>query len=194
MLRDIRGQGGGPGVRVARLSVATEATEQVGPRGVKVRPAAMLGDVQDDQGLAPLPVGRGALEAEAMTSGSGDHAVLVRQADTPRVLLLAEPGDGPGGGLERVVIMPFDEDVETRVDGDALATWIAAPYATPGPEGEARVPGVGQHVRVRADHPGRGVDRDRERGGLQLAAGPGRGVMGRLPGRLVARDRPGVTG
>ena len=140
MLRGIRRQGGGPGVRVARLSVATEAAEQVGPRGVKARPAAMLGDVQDDQGLAPLPVGRGALEAEAMTSGSGDHAVLVRQADTPRVLLLAEPGDGPGGGLERVVIMPFDEDVETRVDGDALATWIAAPYATPGPEGDARVP------------------------------------------------------
>ena len=100
----------------------------------------MLGDVQDDQGLAPLPVGRGALEAEPMTSGSGDHAVFVRQADTPRVLLLAEPGDGPGGGLERVVVMPFDEDVETRVDGDALATWIAAPYATPEAEREARVP------------------------------------------------------
>ena len=75
-----------------------------------------------------------------MTSGSGDHAVLVRQADTPRVLLLAEPGDGPGGGLERVVIMPFDEDVETRVDGDALATWIAAPYATP--EARGRGPGA----------------------------------------------------
>ena len=100
----------------------------------------MLDDVQDDQGLAPLPVGRGALEAEPMTSGSGDHAVLVRQAHTPRVLLLAEPGDGPGGGLERVVIMPFDEDVETRVDGDALATWIAGPYAAPVAEGEARVP------------------------------------------------------
>lgn len=100
----------------------------------------MLGDVQDDQGLAPLPVGRGALEAEAMTSGSGDHAVLVRQADKPRVLLLAEPGDGPGGGLERVVIMPFDEDVETRVDGDALATWIASPYASSEAGGDARVP------------------------------------------------------
>jgi len=100
----------------------------------------MLGGVQDDQGQSPLPVGRGALEAQPMTSGSGDHAVLVRQAETPRVLLLAEPGAGPQGGRERVVVMPFDEDVETRVDGDALATWIAAPYDVPGSASDARVP------------------------------------------------------
>jgi len=36
--------------------------------------------------------------------------------------------------------MPFDEDVETRVDGDALATWIAAPYDVPVAAGEGRIP------------------------------------------------------
>jgi len=87
-----------------------------------------------------LPVGRGAIEAEPMTSASGDHAILLRQADTPRVLLLAEPGSVERTGLERVVVMPFDEDFETRVDGDALATWIAAPYDVPVPAGEGHIP------------------------------------------------------
>lgn len=68
-----------------------------------------------------------------MTSAAGDHAILVRQADTPRVLLLGEPGSVASTGRERVVVMPFDDDVETRVDGDALATWIAgATDARPG--------------------------------------------------------------
>jgi len=87
-----------------------------------------------------LPVGRGAIEAEPLTSASGDHAILLRQADTPRVLLLAEPGSVERTGLERVVVMPFDEDVETRIDGDALATWIAAPYDVPVPAGQGRIP------------------------------------------------------
>ena len=87
-----------------------------------------------------VPVGRGVIEAQALTSASGDHAILVSQADTPRVLLLAEPGSVESTGRERVVVMPFDEDVETRVDGDALATWIAAPYDVPVPAGEGRIP------------------------------------------------------
>jgi hypothetical protein len=87
-----------------------------------------------------VPVGRGAIEAEPLTNASGDHAILIRQADTPRVLLLAEPGSVETTGLERVVVMPFDEDVETRVDGDALATWIAAPYDVPVPAGQGRIP------------------------------------------------------
>lgn len=91
-------------------------------------------------GAPPLPVGRGTVEAEPMTSASGDHAILVRQAGTPRVLLLAEPGSADSGGRERVVVMPFDEDVETRVDGDALATWIASPYDPPAAAGEGRIP------------------------------------------------------
>jgi hypothetical protein len=81
------------------------------------------------------PVGRGAIEAEALTNAAGDHALLLRQAGTPRVLLLAEPGDVAASGRERVVVMPFDADVETRVDGDALATWIAAPYDAPAEPG-----------------------------------------------------------
>jgi hypothetical protein len=87
-----------------------------------------------------VPVGRGVIEAQALTSVSGDHAILLSQADMPRVLLLAEPGSVESTGRERVVVMPFDEDVETRVDGDALATWIAAPYDVPVPAGEGRIP------------------------------------------------------
>ncbi|MGH2483806.1 MAG: hypothetical protein ACRDE9_05070 [Candidatus Limnocylindria bacterium] len=87
-----------------------------------------------------FPVGRGVIEAQALTNTSGDHAILVSQTDMPRVLILAEPGSVESTGRERVVVMPFDEDVETRVDGDALATWIAAPYDVPVPAGEGRIP------------------------------------------------------
>ena len=88
----------------------------------------------------PFPVGRGTLEGQPLTNPSGDHALLLRQAETPRVLVLAEPGLVAETGRERVVIMPFDEDVETRVDGDALATWIATPDAAPADGTSARVP------------------------------------------------------
>lgn len=84
-----------------------------------------------------VPLGRGAIEVEAMTNAAGDHALLVRQAETPRALLLAEPGAVAETGRERVVVMPFDDDVETRVDGDALATWIAKPYDEPAAGGSA---------------------------------------------------------
>jgi len=100
-----------------------------------------VGGVKVGSGRAEtFPVGRGAIEAEPMTSVSGDHAILLRQADMPRVLLLAEPGSVESTGRERVVVMPFDEDVEIRVDGDALATWIAAPYDVPVPAGQGRIP------------------------------------------------------
>jgi hypothetical protein len=85
-------------------------------------------------------VGRGTVEAEPLTNASGDHALLLRQAGEPRVLLLAEPGDVAESGRERVVVMPFDGDVETRVDGDALATWIAAPFDAPSDAASPRVP------------------------------------------------------
>jgi hypothetical protein len=87
-----------------------------------------------------IPVGRGTVEAEPLTNAAGDHALLLRQAGQPRVLVLAEPGSVAETGRERVVIMPFDEDVDTRVDGDALATWIATPYDTPSELTDARVP------------------------------------------------------
>lgn len=74
---------------------------------------------------AAIPVGRsGRLEAMAL-SAAGDHAVLVREAGADgrgRVLLTT---DKLSTG-ERLVVMPLDEDVEVRVDGDALAVWLGA--------------------------------------------------------------------
>ena len=87
-----------------------------------------------------MPVGRGTIEAEPMTSAAGDHAVLLRQGDAPRVLLLAEPGNVADTGRERIVVVPLDDDVETRIDGDALATWIAASFNGPTDAAEVPVP------------------------------------------------------
>ena len=94
---------------------------------------------------ASLPVGRsGRLEALALTA-AGDHAVLVREttpAERHRALLTT---DKLAAG-ERLVIMPLDDDVDVRVDGDALAVWLGAgsladlpPEQRPIPE-SARVP------------------------------------------------------
>jgi hypothetical protein len=88
----------------------------------------------------PLPLGRGTLEAEPLTNATDDHALLLRQQDTPRLLVLAEPGAVAETGRERIVVVPFDEDVETRVDGDALATWIASPPELATEVTDARVP------------------------------------------------------
>jgi hypothetical protein len=78
-----------------------------------------------DAPLASLPVGRSErLEALALTA-AGDHAVLVRETtpgERARALLTT---DKLAAG-ERLVIMPLDEDVEVRVDGDALAVWLGA--------------------------------------------------------------------
>jgi hypothetical protein len=78
-----------------------------------------------DAPAASLPVGRsGRLEALALTA-AGDHAVLVREttpAERHRVLLTT---DKLAAG-ERLVIMPLDDDVDVRVDGDALAVWLGA--------------------------------------------------------------------
>jgi hypothetical protein len=71
-----------------------------------------------------LPVGRaGRLEA-APLSAAGDHAVLVREADGGRGRALLTTDKLPTG--ERLVVMPLDDDVEVRVDGDALAVWLGA--------------------------------------------------------------------
>jgi hypothetical protein len=74
---------------------------------------------------SPLPLGRRPLLAEGLTNEAGDHAILLREGEASRVLLLTEPTD-QADERERVIVVPFDEDVETRVDGDALAKWIAA--------------------------------------------------------------------
>jgi len=72
-----------------------------------------------------LPVGRsGRLEAMALRA-AGDHAVLVRETGTPkrgRALLTTDKL--PAG--ERLVVMPLDDEVEVRVDGDALAVWLGS--------------------------------------------------------------------
>jgi len=75
-----------------------------------------------------MAVGRsGRLEAAALEAG-GDHAVLVRETGghaRNRALLTT---DKLATG-ERLVVMPLDEEVEVRVDGDALAVWLGSGLA-----------------------------------------------------------------
>jgi hypothetical protein len=72
---------------------------------------------------APIPLGpTGRLQAQPLTNATGNHAVLVREGDQPRALLTAESG---AGERQRVVIVPLDNDVELRVDGDAMAVWLS---------------------------------------------------------------------
>ncbi len=76
-----------------------------------------------DGELPALPIGRsGRLEAVGLTNATGSHALLVREDEQPRALCTAEPS---GGSRERLVVVPLDDDVELRVDGDALAVWLA---------------------------------------------------------------------
>jgi len=78
-----------------------------------------------DASPASLPVGRsGRIEALALAA-AGDHAVLVRETGVDhraRALLTTDKlADG-----ERLVVMPLDDEVEVRVDGDALAVWLGS--------------------------------------------------------------------
>jgi hypothetical protein len=85
----------------------------------------------DESGVA-LPLGAsGRLEAVAMTNAAGDHALLVRQGDASRALLTGERGED----RERVVVIPLDEEVEMRMDGDALAVWLTRGSMAPVPSG-----------------------------------------------------------
>ena len=72
-----------------------------------------------------LPVGRsGRLEAMALTA-AGDHAVLVRETGgSARSRALLTTDKLPAG--ERLVVMPLDDEVDVRVDGDALAVWLGS--------------------------------------------------------------------
>jgi len=72
-----------------------------------------------------LPVGRsGRLEAMALRA-AGDHAVLVRETGTTqRARALLTTDKLPSG--ERLVVMPLDDEVDVRVDGDALAVWLGS--------------------------------------------------------------------
>ena len=82
-------------------------------------------DPSADATPASLPLGRsGRLEAAALEAG-GDHAVLVREVggDARNRALLTTDKLATG---ERLVVMPLDEEVEVRVDGDALAVWLGS--------------------------------------------------------------------
>lgn len=78
-----------------------------------------------DPATPVLPIGRSErLEAVALQA-AGDHAVLVRETRAPqrgRALLTTDKL--PAG--ERLVVMPLDDEVEVRVDGDALAVWLGS--------------------------------------------------------------------
>jgi hypothetical protein len=71
------------------------------------------------------PIGRsGRLEAAALEAG-GDHAVLVRETGPDRRNRALLTTDKLPSG-ERLVVMPLDDDVEVRVDGDALTLWLGS--------------------------------------------------------------------
>ncbi|MDQ2853250.1 MAG: hypothetical protein M3R32_00090 [Chloroflexota bacterium] len=85
---------------------------------------------------APIPLGStGRLEAHPLTNAVGNHAVLVREGEQPRALLTAEAGSGE---RQRVVVVPLDNEVELRVDGDAMAIWLSQGSIGPAP---SSVPG-----------------------------------------------------
>jgi hypothetical protein len=83
----------------------------------------------DESGALPLGA-TGRLEVVPLANAAGDHALLVRQGDASRVLLTGERGQD----RERVVVVPLDDDVEMRMDGDALAVWLASGSVGPQPQ------------------------------------------------------------
>lgn len=84
-----------------------------------------ISDPVDGTLTGGMPIGRsGRLEAMPL-SAAGDHALLIRQTDAPhrgRALLTTDKL--PSG--ERLVVMPLDDEVDVRVDGDALAVWLGS--------------------------------------------------------------------
>lgn len=88
-------------------------------------PAEALSETPTEALAPALPVGRsGRLEAAPLAT-AGDHALLVRETGADgrgRALLTTDKR--PDG--ERLVVMPLDDEVEVRVDGDALAVWLGS--------------------------------------------------------------------
>lgn len=83
----------------------------------------------------PIPLGAtGRLSALPLVNATGDHALLVREGDASRALITGEAASG----RDRIVVVPLDDDVELRVDGDALAVWLARGSVS---TAVARVPG-----------------------------------------------------
>lgn len=76
----------------------------------------------DTTATQAVPLGTGGrLQAVPLTNAAGDHALLVREEDASRALLIGERQ----AERDRVVVVPLDDDVELRMDGDALAVWLA---------------------------------------------------------------------
>ena len=73
-----------------------------------------------------------------MANATGSHAIIVQQDEAPRALLTGEPPREPDS-RERLVVTPLDDDVDIRVDGDALAVWLA--QGSVGRAAGASVPG-----------------------------------------------------
>ena len=89
-----------------------------------------------DAELPSLPIGRsGRLNAVGLTNATGSHALLVRHDEESRALIT---GELVRGSRDRLIVVPLDEDVELRVDGDALAIWLA--QGSVGRAGGSRVP------------------------------------------------------
>jgi len=82
-------------------------------------------DPGEETTAAVMPIGRsGRLEVMPLTA-AGDHALLIREtASAHRGRALLTTDKLPNG--ERLVVMPLDDDVEVRVDGDALAVWLGS--------------------------------------------------------------------
>ena len=77
-----------------------------------------------------MPLGAtGRLEAQPLVNASGDHALLVREGEASRALITGEAAKG----RDRVIVVPLDDDVELRVDGDALAVWLTRGSVTSRP-------------------------------------------------------------
>jgi hypothetical protein len=99
-------------------------------------------DPTHDPTQTSLPVGRsGRIEAMALTA-AGDHAVLVRGTGAERrgraLLTTDKLADG-----ERLVVMPLDDEVDVRVDGDALAVWLGAGSLAELPPQQRALPAAG---------------------------------------------------
>ena len=93
--------------------------------------AAILGGMEGSPQQPPLPIGVGGrVEAQPLTNAIGNHAVLLREGEQLRALLTAEQG---AGERQKVVVVPLDDDVELRIDGDAMAVWLSQGSIGPAP-------------------------------------------------------------
>lgn len=70
----------------------------------------------------PIPIGRTGMIEALPLAHADDHALLVREAGRPRALLSADAA----GPTERLVLTPLDDELDMRVDGDALAVWLGS--------------------------------------------------------------------